>query len=201
MWCELCFSVCSGSVKYDHSGPDRPLGSPLVQNGCDSLSTKRKGARPEALKLIWDGNFHANGLAGQVTQLYTQHLYALINAVFFLNCWVTLSEEARGELLFWQQLSRLRFESDIWPSFKSVSIRIATDANDFAWGGNTMSCPLELARDYLSGWETVQSSTYQELLGVSRCLQAMVHMCESRFVVLQVDAQNLLEIVNRGAPN
>ena len=83
---------------------------------------------------------------------------------------------------------------------KGVSIRIATDASDFAWGGHTMTGPLEIAREYLSDWEAAQSSTYRELLGVSRCLQAMVHRCEGRFVVLQVDAQNLLGIVNRGSP-
>ena len=120
--------------------------------------------------------------------------------MFFLNRWVTLSEEARGELLFWQELPRLRFESDIWPSLKGVSIRIATNASDFAWGRHTMYVPLELAREYFSEWEAVQSSTYRELLGVSRYLQAMVHMCEGRFVVLQVDAHNLLGIVNRGSP-
>ncbi len=76
------------------------------------------------MKLAW----------GLVTQLYTRHLYALINLVFFLNCWDTLMEEARGELLFWQQLPRLRFDADIWPSLMGVSIRIATDASDFAWG-------------------------------------------------------------------
>jgi len=59
---------------------------------------------------------------------------------------------------------------------------------------------MELAREYFSEWEAVHSSTYRELLGVSRCLEAMVHMCEGRFVVLQVDAQNLLMIVNRGSP-
>ena len=111
-----------------------------------------------------------------------------------------LSDEAKSELLFWQQLPRLRFDADIWPSLKGLSIRIATDASDFAWGGHTMTGPLEIAREYLSDWEAVQSSTYRELLGVSRCLQAMVHRCEGRFVVLQVDAQNLLGIVNRGSP-
>ncbi len=28
----------------------------------------------------------------------------------------------------------------------------------------------------------------------------MVHLCEGKFVVFQVDAQNLLGIVNRGSP-
>ena len=49
-----------------------------------------------------------------------------------MNYWVTLVEEARGELLFWQQLPRLRFDADIWPPLRGVSIRVATDASDFA---------------------------------------------------------------------
>ena len=35
-----------------------------------------------------------------VTQLYTRHLYALINSVVSLNCWVELTEEAVNELTF-----------------------------------------------------------------------------------------------------
>jgi hypothetical protein len=45
----------------------------------------------------------------------------------------------------------------------------------------------------------VESSTFRELLGVLRCLQALAHLCKGKFVVLQVDAQNLLGIVNRGS--
>ena len=119
--------------------------------------------------------------------------------MFFFNCWVTLTEEARGELFFWQQLPRLRLDSDIWPSLKGVFIRMATDASDFVWGGHTMTRPMEIAWEYFPEWEAIQSSTYRELLGVSRCLRAMVHRCEGRFVVLRVDAVNLLGIVNQGS--
>ncbi len=41
-------------------------------------------------------------------------------------------------------------------------------------------------------------STFRELLGVLRCLQALVHICICKFMVVQVDARNLLGIVNRG---
>jgi hypothetical protein len=59
--------------------------------------------------------------------------------------------------------------------------------------------PLEIARDYFSESEAVESSNLRELLGACRCLQSLVHRCEGRFVVLQVDAENLLGIVNRGS--
>ncbi len=92
---------------------------------------------------------------GPVTQLYSRHIYVQVHSVPFLDCWVVLSEEARSELLFWQQLPRLRFEADIWPCLFGLSIRVATDASDVAWGGHTMTSPLEIAREYFSEKEAV----------------------------------------------
>ena len=59
---------------------------------------------------------------------------------------------------------------------------------------------IEYAHEYFSEEECGTSSTYRELLGVLRCLRAMLHVCAGKFVVFQVDAQNLLGIVNRGSP-
>ena len=56
-----------------------------------------------------------------------------------------------------------------------------------------------MAREYFIWNESVESSTFRELLGVLRCLQALVHLCIGKFVVVQVDAQNLLGIINRGS--
>jgi len=74
---------------------------------------------------------------GPVTQLYSRHLYALINDIPTLNRWLAVSEEAASELLFWHELPRLRFDAEIWPSVKEVSTRVATDANDFGCMGGT----------------------------------------------------------------
>jgi hypothetical protein len=57
----------------------------------------------------------------------------------------------------------------------------------------------EYAYDYFSQEECVTSSTYRELLGVLRCLRAMMHVCGGKFGVFQVDEQNLLKIVKRGS--
>ena len=67
-------------------------------------------------------------------------------------------------------------------------------------GGHTLQGAPEYAHEYFSQEESVESSTFRELLGVQRCLQAMVLLCEGKFVVFQVDARNLLGIVNRGSP-
>ncbi len=70
-----------------------------------------------------------------------------------------------GELIFLQQLPRLRFEAEILPCLQGLSIRVATDASDFAWGGHTMTGPMEIAREYVSEWEAKESSTFRDLLG------------------------------------
>ena len=59
--------------------------------------------------------------------------------------------------------------------------------------------PLEVAREYFSESEAVESSTLRELLGACMCLQSLMHRCEGRFVVLQVDAHNVSGVVNRGS--
>jgi hypothetical protein len=59
---------------------------------------------------------------------------------------------------------------------------------------------IQYAHEYLTEEEAGTSSTYRELLGVLRCLHAVMHLCEGKFVVFQVDAENLLGIVNRGSP-
>jgi hypothetical protein len=143
-----------------------------------------------SMKLAW----------GPITQLYTRNLYHILNNVLSLNCWITVSDEALNELHFWNDLPRLRFESDIWPSMSGLSIKIATDASDIGWGGHTLSGITYVAHEYFSQWEAIQSSTYRELLGVNRCLQALLDKCKGKFVVLQVDAMNLLGIINRGSP-
>jgi hypothetical protein len=56
------------------------------------------------------------------------------------------------------------------------------------------------AHEYFSEAESVESSTYRELRGVLRCMHSFIHLCANKFVVFQVDAKNLLGIVNRGSP-
>ncbi len=80
-----------------------------------------------------------------------------------------------------------------------LSIKVATDASDFGWGGHTLDETSFISHEHFAIWESIQSSTYRELLGVSRCLQSLVVQCEGEFVVLQTYALNLLGIINRGS--
>ncbi len=56
------------------------------------------------------------------SKLYTRHLYALINSVVLLNCWVVTTREVVNELTFWHVLPRHRFEGAIWPPTEGVAI-------------------------------------------------------------------------------
>ncbi len=88
-------------------------------------------------------------------------MYALINSVWMLNCWVVLIEGAINELLFWKGLPRLRFGGPIWPPTRELSIRMASDASDFGWGGHTMQGFIEYAHEYFSKEECGTSSTHR----------------------------------------
>ena len=77
------------------------------------------------------------------------------------------------------------------PPTEGVSIRIASDAIDIGWGGHTMQGFVEHAHDYFSKEESVESSTYRELISVFMCLHAMIGLCEGKFMVFQVDAKNV----------
>jgi hypothetical protein len=139
----------------------------------DSILSARHG-RVQARKLASvTGTVLSMHLSwGPMTLLYTKHLYALINSAVSLNCWVALTEEVVNEITFWQELLRLRFEGTIWPPTKGLAIRMASDANDFGWGGHIMQGVLEYAHEYFSGVlrclpaECTESSTYRKLLGV-----------------------------------
>ena len=143
------------------------------------------------MKLAW----------GLIIQLYTRNIYHILNKVPSLNCWVTIYNEAQNELLFWKDLPRLRFKSDILPCTKGLSIKVAIDAIDFGWGGHTLSGIPHVAHGYFSEWEAIQSSSFRELSGVIRCIQSLIELCKNKLVVVQVDAMNLLDIVNRGSPS
>jgi len=90
-----------------------------------------------------------------------------------LNCWVTLTKGATNELLFWQELPRVRFEGEIWPAPEEISIRMASGANNIGWGGIQSRMLHNMP----------QSSKYKELLRVYMCLQGMTHVCAGKFVL------------------
>ncbi len=72
-----------------------------------------------------------------------------------LDFWAVLSDEALNELLFWKDLPRPRFDSEIWPSTSGLSIKVAIDGSDFGWGGHTLHGISFIAHEYFSYWKAL----------------------------------------------
>ncbi len=77
-----------------------------------------KGVRVQARKLasLVDTVISMKLAWGPITQFYTRNHYHIPKNVLSFNCWIAINDEALNELHFWNDLPRLRFESDIWPS-------------------------------------------------------------------------------------
>ncbi len=98
------------SLERKHLGFDVVLGAGYFKAPADRLETLQFSTY--ALLMARGGRVLARTLAslvgtvismrlawGLVCQLYTRHLYALLNTMWLLNCWVFLSEEAVNALL------------------------------------------------------------------------------------------------------
>ena len=71
---------------------------------------------------------------GPIALLRTKMLYAVINSYFSWNVWVTLTEDAKEELCFWQSNVAALNGQPIW--FKSGATRVVFfDASDSGYGG------------------------------------------------------------------
>ena len=85
-----------------------------IQFSFDALLTARRGrVQARALARLVETVISTRLAWGPVSQLYTRHLYALLDTLWSLNCWISFSEEAISELLFWKQSPRLRFKTEI----------------------------------------------------------------------------------------
>jgi hypothetical protein len=136
---------------------------------------------------------------GPITQLFTRHIYHILINIPSLNCLVTVEDEAYNKLVFWKDLSRLTFESDIWPYSKGLSIKVATDAYGFGWGEHILGGIYNIDHEHFLERETIQSSTYCELLSVIRRLQSLIELGKAELVLVQVDALNTLGIIKKGS--
>ena len=109
------------------------------------------------------------------------------------HIWRTLIKSKVGSV-------RSPFKSDIWPCINKLPIKVATEASDFGWRGNTLDGIYHIAHGFFSVWDSIQFSTFRGLLGVIRCLQSLNEICKNNLVKVQADAMNLLGIVNKGSP-
>jgi hypothetical protein len=142
---------------------------------------------------------------GPVVHLYTRYLYEVINQALGWSGWVTVSQTALEELSFWSSMTRTSFRGPIWPPSRAVSIHMATDASEGAWGGVLLSVSNQQmprqtrAHEFFTPEEQRQSSTMRELLGILGSLQSFLPLCSGAEVYVQTDSQNVVFVQQRGS--
>ncbi len=104
--CNLDPALCLRQLGFDVDMGEGKFRVPVdrweaLQSKTDAILSARGGrVRARKLSSLTDSVISMGLAWGLVTRLYARHMYALIHSVFFLNCWVTLTYEARGKLLF-----------------------------------------------------------------------------------------------------
>jgi len=147
-------------------------------------------------------------------RLHTRYLNHSVHGAAANRAWdslVRLGDGARAELNFWQELLPTLGPAPIRrPVRPAATVRIASDASDFAWGGVVLVAPLgvfdmastgalptgvtdgmlsaPLARGTFSDVEAARSSTWRELHGSALVLESFVQAgLRDQVVDLQVD--------------
>ena len=111
---------------------------------------------------------------GPVARLMTRSLYAVLSSRTSWFQKLTISQEAKEELSFWEEyLPRLQGQN-IWQSPSAVRV-VYSDASGTGYAGYTVEHGSAVAHGQWSRWEADQSSTWRELRAVGQVLQSFVH--------------------------
>ena len=109
---------------------------------------------------------------GPVARLRTRALYSDINNSTSWNACISLSEDAKEELLFWQGNVVMLNGQPIW--FKSGATRVVfSDASSSGFGGYSVEVGPQIAHGTWSDHEAQLSSTWRELKAVYQVLRAL----------------------------
>ena len=109
---------------------------------------------------------------GPVARLMTRVLYTLLNTKVSWSQAVTLSDEARAEILFWNtEIPRFNGQN-IWVGPSALRV-VYTDASDKGYAGYTVHHGCHIAQGPWSPEESTKSSTWRELRAVRLVLEAL----------------------------
>jgi hypothetical protein len=135
---------------------------------------------------------------GPIARLRTRALYTVINSYFSWNAWVTLTEDAKEELCFWQSNVAALNGQPIW--FKSGATRVVySDASDSGYGGYSVEVGQQFVQGSWSEHEAHLSSTWRELKAVYQVLYSLAPKLKGHIVKWFTDNQNVTRIVQSGS--
>ena len=145
------------------------------------------------------GKIISMGIAlGPVSRFMTRNLYALLDS---RSAWcdvLRVSPQARMELEFWVNCLHHYSSQPIWHSPSAVRV-VYSDASDTGYGGYTVEHGVHVAQGSWSPEEAIQSSTWRELVAVSRVLISIASKLRNMRVRWFSDNQNVVRILQVGS--
>ena len=135
---------------------------------------------------------------GNIVYIMTKCLSIdILNAVSW-NHDICLNDDSRRQIYFWKnnvaQINHKKFCTD-----HSCHSIVFSDASSTGYGGYIVENPLSVAHGMWSETERTQSSTWRELVAVSRVLSSLVPFLHSKHVKWFSDNKNVAIIVEKGS--
>ena len=146
-----------------------------------------------------DGKIISMGIAvGPVSRFMTRNLYALLDCRKAWCEMLELTPPVRMELDFWANCLPKYNAQPLWHTPSAVRV-VYSDASDTGYGGYTVEHGTHVAQGVWTAEEASQSSTWRELVAVSRVLNSIAtKLCNTR-VRWFSDNQNVVRILQVGS--
>ncbi|KAL5496815.1 hypothetical protein EMCRGX_G013175 [Ephydatia muelleri] len=145
------------------------------------------------------GKIISMGIAvGPVSRFMTRNLYALLDCRKAWCEMLELTPPVRMELDFWANCLPKYNAQPLWHTPSAVRV-VYSDASDTGYGGYTVEHGTHVAQGVWTEEEASQSSTWRELVAVSRVLNSIAtKLCNTR-VRWFSDNQNVIRILQVGS--
>lgn len=135
---------------------------------------------------------------GPICRFRTRALYALLDSRRSWFDVLSLNEEARAELNFWNACLEYFNGQSLWQSPSTTRV-VYSDASDTGFGGYIVEHGPLIAHGQWTEGEAKQSSTWRELKAVAQVLESVVSRLKNERVKWFTDNQNVARILLVGS--
>ena len=145
------------------------------------------------------GRIISLGLAiGPLARLRTRALYAVLDSRRSWLDVLTLSEEARDEVVFWFSSLEHYDRQPIWRAPSAMRI-VYSDASDSGFGGYTVEHGGHIVHGQWTEQESKESSTWRELRAVAEILKSVAPKLSNLHLRWFTDNQGVVRIIQVGS--
>ncbi|KAK3108944.1 hypothetical protein FSP39_019460 [Pinctada imbricata] len=200
-WLGLLWNLNTGEVKISQARIDRLLISlslliTQVSSSADTLVSVRRLAAIAGQVISMQVAF------GSVVRMRTRYIFMCINSRASWNAPVILDIRALNELRFWQDncllLNGQKLDC-LSNETCSSDVTVFSDASHTGYGGYIVDKP---GSDVIGTWssiESLESSTWRELVALSRVYNSLADSLEGQTIKWFTDSQNVARIMKVGS--